>query len=73
MNETHLVIYRYDIDGKGIYREDAWDGIYTKSMFEPLAEGEKRMPLNFLELLDSTFGAVDETIIQFDSDESIKE
>ena len=66
-------VIRYDITGKEIYREDAWNGVYTKSMFELLSEDTERFPVNLEELLDSTFGAIDETIIQFDSSESLKE
>ena len=66
-------VIRYDIDDKEIYREDAWNGVYTKSMFDLLADDQTRLPANFEELLDSTFGVVDDTIIRFDSSESVKE
>ena len=66
-------VIRYDIFGKEIYRENAWNGTYTKSMFEELPEDSTRFPANLEELLDSTFGAIDDTIIQFDSSESLKE
>ena len=71
--ELSNAIIRYDIDGKSIYREDAWDGLYQKSMFHILSEDEIRIPVNLEELLDSNIGAVDDTIVRFNSNESLKE
>ena len=62
---------RYDVKGKDIYREDVWDGFYTEKMFEVIPDDEQRFPDNFDELLDSAFGAVDESIISIDLNETI--
>ena len=62
---------RYDIKGKDIYRQDVWNGLYTGRMFEIFPENQERFPPNFEELLDSAFGAVDDSIIVIEMNETV--
>ena len=67
------VAIRYNVLGKDIYREDVWNGKYTVDMFQKLTNEDTRLPPNFVELLDSPWGGIEESIIQFDSSESLQE
>ena len=62
---------RYDIKGKDIYRQDVWNGRYSGKMFEIIPENQERFPPDFDELLDSAFGAVDDSIIEIEMNETV--
>ena len=64
---------RYDVVEKDIYRQDVWDGLYTREIFEKIDASIDRFPPNFDDLLNSAFGVNDESVftIRLDSNESI--
>ena len=62
---------RYDIKNKDIYRQDVWNGLYTVDMFKPIASSENRFPSDFDELLDSPFGAIDDSIIEIEMNDTV--
>ena len=71
--ELREAAIRYDINKKDVYRQDVWNGLYTKEIFDKIDASEERFPPNFEELLNSTFGVEDESVftIRLDSNETL--